>query len=144
MNQSNSAPERPKVGVGVMIFKDGKVLMGKRKSSHGAGEYARPGGHLEMMESFEDCAKREVLEETGMQIKNIRFLRLMNFKGYASRHFVDIALMADWSAGEPMLLEPEKCEGWAWYDLADLPTPLFQTIPSYLEALKAGKNFFDN
>jgi hypothetical protein len=36
----------PRVGVGIMIFKDGKVLMGKRKGKHGAGEYAWPGGHF--------------------------------------------------------------------------------------------------
>ena len=45
--------ERPKVGVGVMVFKDGKILLAKRKGSHGAGEYAFPGGHLEFGESFE-------------------------------------------------------------------------------------------
>lgn len=49
----------PKVGIGVMIFKDGKVLLGKRKGSHGDGEYSFPGGHLNYMESFEDCAQRE-------------------------------------------------------------------------------------
>ena len=48
----------PKVGVGVMVLKDGKVLLTRRKGSHGAGEYSFPGGHLEYMESFEDCARR--------------------------------------------------------------------------------------
>ncbi len=52
--------QRPRVGIGVMVMKDGKVLLGKRKGSHGAGEYAWPGGHMEYMESFEDVAKREV------------------------------------------------------------------------------------
>ena len=42
-----------RVGIGVIILKDGKVLLGKRKGSHGAGEYAFPGGHLEYMESFD-------------------------------------------------------------------------------------------
>ena len=44
---------RPKVGLGVMVIKDGKVLMCKRKSSHGTGEWAWPGGHVEHVESFE-------------------------------------------------------------------------------------------
>jgi 8-oxo-dGTP diphosphatase len=73
MMQHNDDDSRPKVGVGVMVLKNGKVLIGKRKGAHGAGEWAWPGGHLEYMESFEDCARREVMEETGIEIHNIRF-----------------------------------------------------------------------
>lgn len=58
-----------KVGIGVMIWKDGKVLLGKRKGSHGEGTYAFPGGHMEYMESFTDCVKRELEEECGLKIK---------------------------------------------------------------------------
>lgn len=135
---------RPKVGVGVMIMKNGKVLLGKRKGSHGAGEYAWPGGHFEYMESFEQCAKREVKEETGMEIQNIRFLRLLNLKDYDPKHYVDIGLLADWKSGEPKVMEPEKTEGWNWYDMDNLPKPLFATLPTYIEAYKTGKNFWDN
>lgn len=136
--------QRTKVGVGVIVLKDSKILFGKRKSSHGAGEYAWPGGHLEYMESFEECARREVMEETGMKIRNIRFLRLLNFKDYAPKHYVDICLMADWDSGEPKVLEPEKCEEWIWADLNNIPEPLFKAEYSGLEALKTGKNYFDN
>lgn len=135
--------QRPKVGIGVMIVKDSKVLLGKRKGSHGEGEYAWPGGHMEYMESFEECAKRETLEETGMQIHNVRFLRLMNLKRYAPKHYVDIGLVADWESGDPQIMEPEKIEGWDWYDIDELPQPLFSTIPSYIEAYKTGKNYWD-
>lgn len=62
-----------KVGVIVLVFKGGKVLFGKRKSKLSTDTYGAPGGHLEYMESFEDCARREVREETGMEIQNIRF-----------------------------------------------------------------------
>jgi 8-oxo-dGTP diphosphatase len=62
--------ERPKVGVGVFIIKDKKILMGKRINSHGEGTWSLPGGHLEFFETFEDCAKREVMEETGLKISN--------------------------------------------------------------------------
>lgn len=132
----------PKVGIGVMIWKDGKVLMGRRKNSHGAGTFAWPGGHLEFMESFEDCARRETREEAGIEIKNIRFLRLCNFRSNG-RHYADIGVMAEWASGEPMIMEPEKCEGWAWYDPAELPQPLFDTIPYYFDALRTGRNFYD-
>lgn len=132
-----------KVGVGVMIVKDGKVLLGKRKGSHGAGQYAWPGGHLEYMESFSDCARREVREETGMEIENIRFLRLLNLKDYAPKHYVDIGLIADWKSGEPQIIEPERIEGWAWYDMDNLPQPLFSTIETYIEAYRTGRNFWD-
>jgi len=135
--------KRPKVGIGVMVFKEGRILLGKRKGSHGAGEYAIPGGHMEYMESFEACAKRELLEETGMQITNIRFLRLLNLKDYAPKHYVDVGLIADWESGEPLVLEPNKCEGWDWYDLKNLPAPLFKTTDTYLEALETGKNYYD-
>ncbi len=135
--------QQVKVGVGVMILKDGKVLLGKRKGKHGAGEYAWPGGHLEYMESFTDCARREVMEEAGIEIKNIQFLRLLNMKDY-NKHYVDIAFVCDWEKGEAEVKEPEKCESWGWYDLDSLPSPLFAPLPSYFEALKTGKNFFDN
>ncbi len=52
----------PQVGVGVLILRDGKVLLGRRKGSHGAGCWSAPGGHLEFGEAVEDCALREALE----------------------------------------------------------------------------------
>lgn len=134
--------ERPKVGIGVMVMKDGRVLLGKRKNSHGEGEYAWPGGHLEHLESFEECARREVREEAGVEIKNLEFLRLYNLKEYAPKHYVDIAFRADWASGEPKLLEG-KYESWEWYDLDDLPSPLFAGETLSVEAYKTGRNFFD-
>jgi 8-oxo-dGTP diphosphatase len=77
-----------RVGVGVMVLKDGEVLLGLRNGSHGAGEWAFPGGHLEYMETFEDCAKRETLEECGVEIQNIRFQLLANLRQYGPKHYV--------------------------------------------------------
>ena len=135
--------QRPKVGIGVMVMKNGKVLLGKRKGSHGVGEYAFPGGHMEYMESFEECAKREVREETGIEIENVRFLRLLNLKSYKPKHYVDIGIIADWKSGEPEVMEPDKAERWDWYDMDHLPKPQFSTVPSYIEAYKTGRNFWD-
>jgi len=135
--------QKPKVGVGVTIFKNGKILLGKRKGSHGAGEYSFPGGHLEYMESFEDCARREILEEAGIEIKNIRFQLLANIKKYAPKHYTHIGLIADWKNGEPKTLEPEKCEGWDWYDLNNLPQPIFEPCEMSIDSYKTGKNYYD-
>lgn len=134
---------RPGVGIGVMIIKDGKVLLGKRKGSHGEGEYAFPGGHLEYMESFEDCAKREVMEECGIEIENIRFQILANLTKYAPKHYTHINLLADWKSGEPKLLEPERCEAWGWYEIDNLPQPLFEVCKPAIKSYKSGENYFD-
>ena len=133
-----------RVGIGVMVVKDGKVLLGKRKNAHGAGQYAFPGGHLEYMESFEDCARRETREEAGIELGRVSFLRLMNLKDYAPKHYVDIGLVAEWKSGAPQVMEPHKLESWDWYDMDNLPQPLFSTLPTYIEALRTGKNFWDN
>lgn len=125
-----------------MIFKDSKVLIGKRKSEFAKGEWAWPGGHLEFKESIEECCRRETREEAGIEIQNIRFLRLVNFT-HQERHYVDIGMVADWKSGEPQVLEPDKCEGWEWRAPDDLPEPLFHAEPYYLIALKTGQNFFD-
>ena len=132
-----------KVGVGIMILKDGKVLLGKRKNAHGQDQYGFPGGHLEYMESFADCALREIKEECGIKISNLRFLFLSNLKAYTPKHYVHIGLVADWDSGVPEILEPEKCAGWDWYSLDSLPAPLFEACISSIESYKTGKNYFD-
>lgn len=134
--------KRPQVGIGVLVLKDGKVLLTRRKGSYGSGEWTCPGGHLEFGESIEECAKRECLEEAGIKIKNIQFVRLSNMKKYG-KHYVDIGVSAEWAKGEPKMMEPRKSDGWDWYDLENLPKPLFGAIEQTLEALKTGKNFFD-
>ncbi len=135
--------QRPRVGIGVMILKDGKVLLGKRKGSHGEGEYAFPGGHLEYMEGFVECARRETREECGIEIDTIRFQLLANVKEYTPKHYVHIGIVAEWKSGEPKVLEPEKVESWGWYALDELPKPLFATIPNHIEAYTSGRNFWD-
>ncbi len=135
--------KKPLVGIGILIVKNNKVLLTKRKGSHGAGEYASPGGHLEFEESIIDCVKREVLEETGIKIKNIQFIRISNIVRYR-KHYLDIGLTADWASGDPTVLEPDKAGIWEWYDINNLPKPLFLPIKHTLQALKTNRNFFDS
>ncbi|MGB3988242.1 MAG: NUDIX domain-containing protein [Minisyncoccales bacterium] len=140
MNQIN----KPKVGVGVMILKNGKVLLGKRKGSHGEGEYAFPGGHLEYMESFESCAKREVKEESDIEIKDITFQFLANVTKYDPKHYVHIGLLAKWQSGQPKVLEPDKLDSWDWYDLDDLPQPIFEMCKLAIDSYQTGGIYYDS
>lgn len=117
------------VGVGVIIVKDGKILMGLRKGKHGTGTWSIPGGKLDYMEELEDCARREVYEETSLRIKNLRQLTTTNnmFKD-EDKHSVSIIFLADYDGGEVRVMEPEKCAEWRWCDWDDLPQPLFVPI----------------
>ena len=134
-----------KIGAGVMIFKSGKILLGHRKSKYGDGEYAFPGGRLEYAESFEECARREIAEESGIEIENIRFQFLANIKKYApEHHYIYVGLIADWKHGEPQSLEPDKNIEWKWYDLKELPKPLFITSQLAVKSHSNGTNYYDS
>jgi len=129
--------------VGVMIWKEGKILLGKRKGSHGSGEYAFPGGHLEFDESFRECTKREILEEINIEIKNLEFMSLANFILNENRQDILVSFSAEWESGDLKIMEPEKCDGWGWYDLEDLPSPLFYPTKITIDSYKTGKKFYD-
>jgi 8-oxo-dGTP diphosphatase len=126
-----------------MIVKHGCVLLGTRKGSHGAGEYAFPGGHLEYLESFEQCARRETLEECGLEIEHIRFQFVANVKRYAPQHYVHVGLLAEWKRGTAKVLEPEASGPWEWYDLENLPHPLFEMCRLAVESYKTGRSYYD-
>lgn len=131
-----------KVGVGVFIVKDGKVLLGKRKNAHGENEYGGPGGHLEYGETAEETAFREISEECGIKVKNLKMLCVSDLLTYFPKHYVDIGFTAEWEAGEPTVLEPYKLESWDWYDLDKLPDNLFGCVSAYAESYKTGKKYF--
>lgn len=121
----------PRIGVGVLVIDKGRVLLGKRKGSHGAGTWSAPGGHLEFGESIEDCARREVREETGLEITDIRFGPFTNNIFTAEqKHYVTIFVLASPAAGELKNIEPDKCEGWEWFESTQLPEPLFPPLAS--------------
>ena len=66
------------VGVGVIIInQQGEVLLGKRSSQH-APYWSIPGGHMEAGESFEQAAQREIFEETGLNINEMKVIGLCN------------------------------------------------------------------
>lgn len=120
--------EKPnvRVGLAVFIFRDGKFLMLKRRGSHGAGSWAPPGGHVEFGESFEETARREAKEETGLELTNVRFGFVTNDPlPEENKHYVTIWMTSDAMKGAERIMEPEKCDGLQWCDATSLPEPLF-------------------
>ncbi|MEE4606917.1 MAG: NUDIX hydrolase [Desulfobacteraceae bacterium] len=126
--------KRPLVGIAVVVIKDNRVLLGKRKNAHGSGTWAFPGGHLEFNESIEACAKREVLEETGIRIKNLRYGPYTNdIFADEDKHYVTLFVIADYDSGSPMVKEPNKCEKWAWFQWPPNVQPCFLPIENLLK-----------
>lgn len=125
--------ERPKVGIGVLVLHEGKVLLGKRKADNGIGTWAPPGGHLEFGETWETCARREVLEETGIHINNVRFFTATNdIHTDGLRHYITIWLQADFAGGEIENCEPDKCCGWEWLSWETIPEPRFKPLDTIM------------
>lgn len=133
--------KRPGVGLAVIIRHNNKVLLGKRKNSHGDGTWNTPGGHLEFNETWEECATRETLEETGIKIKNIHFGTATNDLFIKeNKHYITIFMLADFDSGKVEIKEPDKCEKWDWFSWDNLPEPLFEPE---INLLKQGYNPFD-
>jgi 8-oxo-dGTP diphosphatase len=125
---------KPKVGVAIIVVKDSRILLGKRLNSHGSGTWQFPGGHLEFGESIEDCAKRELFEETGLTIRNIRFGPYTNdiFKT-EQKHYITLFVIADYDSGILTVKEPNKCEKWEWFNWSRLPEPKFLPIQNLMK-----------
>ncbi len=130
--------ERPKVGIGVIVEKDGKILLGKRLASHGAGTWQIPGGHLEFNDTFEDTARREVMEETGLtDIEVVGLVCVINNRVY-DKHFVSLGFHTRWKSGEPYAAEPEKSSDWQWFAPGELPEDIFLPSKDVIAHWKSG------
>jgi 8-oxo-dGTP diphosphatase len=125
-----------KAAVKLYIYNDNnQVLLGFRKNHLGDGTWAPPGGHLEIGERFEDAAIRETMEETGLHVdsKNVKIAGMTNdFFKESGKHYVVIHMICHKFDGEVMLMEPDACEKWQWFDSGNLPSPLFQPIAKFL------------
>lgn len=136
--------ERPKLGIGVIIQNEkGEILVGKRKGTH-APYYSIPGGHLELGETFEEAAIKEVFEETGLQIYDPRVIGVTNnlrtFK-LEGRHYVSVNMYVNKFEGQPTLKEPEKCESWEWYPIDSIPSPQFDASEFAIECFLKGQHY---
>lgn len=131
---TSAASARPVVGVQVLLVDHelGAVLLGKRQNTFGAGSWALPGGHLEFGESFEDAAARELKEETNISASELRTFMPLNTP-YETTHYVQIGVEVLRHHGELRNMEPDKCSDLRYFQLSDLPEPLFEPSRPFLE-----------
>jgi len=136
-----------KVGLGLVLLKDGKVLLSQRRvASNGFGEYGGPGGALSPGESLTKSVLRELAEEcgSGIVVNNLRMICTINYRnGQSPTHWVGIGFCADYVSGEVVSVEPEKHTDWEWHPLDGLPDPLYWPMARYIEAYKTKQTLFE-
>ncbi len=136
------------IGVGVMLLKEGKILLGKRHDDpekadsalKGEGTWTVPGGKLDFGESFEEGAKREVFEETGIRVEkeNLKFISVSNDRVEAA-HFATIGFLCEKFEGKPEIKEPDEITEWKWFPLGELPSPMFFPVRKLLDNYLNGR-----
>lgn len=138
---TDDKPRKVGTGFGVMILNsEGKLLLGKRHEDPDKADsvfkisdvWTMPGGKLEYGESFEEGAIREVLEETGMKLKNPKVMCINQDKNEHA-HFITIGLFSDEFEGSPKVMEPDEITEWAWFDLDNLPQNIYFPSAKVLE-----------
>jgi ADP-ribose pyrophosphatase YjhB (NUDIX family) len=132
-----------KVGIGVLILDGNKILLGhrsiNRKDTGGIFEpdtWSLPGGKQEVNETILECAKREVKEETNLDIDNLEVFGADD-DIQPNKHFITVHVVAKNYSGELKIMEPDKEDKWEWFSLDNLPDNLYspseKTIKTYLK-----------
>lgn len=123
----------PRVGVGVIVERAGRVLLIQRGGDHGGGTWSTPGGHLEYGETPAACAIREVREEVGVTIADVRCCGLTNdLFPESGKHYITIWMRGTLSAGEPAIRAPAEVTAIAWCAWDALPAPLFLPLQHWV------------
>ena len=122
-----------------MVFlRAGKVFLAQRLGAHGEATWGSAGGHLEFGETLEDCARREALEELGVEVGELRVLCLSNIVAY-DRHYVDVEFLGDIGDQDPVPQAGDgSCDEFGWFPLRDAPQPLFEPMRLAIESLLSG------
>lgn len=105
-----------RVWVWVFFVRDDKILIWKRKWAHGEWRYGFPWGHLEFWEEVEDCAMREMNEETSLTSQEIpeRMIFTNDIMREENKHYITIFVRIKEASWTPQVCEPDKCEEWIW------------------------------
>lgn len=125
--------EKPQVGTAIIITKDDKVLLMKRKGPHGKGTWSTPGGHLDFGETLEGCAAREAKEEVGVDVVDIKFRAMTNdIFEETGKHYITV-WMEGKAVGEPFIAAEREVEEFGWFAWDSLPQPLFLTLENLVK-----------
>lgn len=122
------------VGVGVIIERNGTVLLQRRTGAHGEGTWSCPGGHIDFGETVEACAQRETREETGLEIDAVTFHAITNdvFPNEA-KHYITVWVRAEYLGGEPIVRSEREATDIGWFPWDHLPAPLFIPLKNLCE-----------
>lgn len=113
MASSREYPERPIVGIGGVVIDEGRALLVRRGSEPLLGEWSIPGGTLELGETLEEGVARELLEETGLEVRIVELIEVFdriyveNTAGTAKGkkgprfHYVIADYLCQWMGGQP-------------------------------------------
>lgn len=98
-------PDRPRVAVGAVVFKDSRILLVRRGHAPAKGLWAIPGGSMELGETLQEAAEREILEETGIHIRAgdpiLTFDAIeQDEDGRIRYHYVIVDMVAEYVGGE--------------------------------------------
>jgi ADP-ribose pyrophosphatase YjhB (NUDIX family) len=129
---------QPRVGCGVVVLREGKLLLLKRVNLPEAGAWGLPGGKVDWMEPAAVSAARELMEETGVDAGPMTLLCAADYiDETAGEHWLCPIYLAPQAAGEAHRAEPHKHSDLDWFDPADPPSPLTVTARAAIEALSA-------
>jgi ADP-ribose pyrophosphatase YjhB (NUDIX family) len=123
MTDSRAYPDRPFLAASAAVIRDSKVLIVRRARPPARGVYTLPGGVVETGETLAEAAKREVREETGLDVAPLalagfREVILRDDGNAVSRHFVILSFAARWVAGEVRL--NGELDDARWLDPAEI------------------------
>ncbi|KAF1045847.1 NUDIX hydrolase [Xylophilus sp.] len=123
MPTHDAPPPRPIAAALAAVFRHGRVLLVRRANPPDAGRWGLPGGKIEPGETIVDAAVRELREETGVQARAEHVFTAVDAfdrdaGGGLRRHFVLIAVLCRWTAGEPAA--GDDALDARWFDLAEL------------------------
>jgi 8-oxo-dGTP diphosphatase len=123
MSDPRAYPQRPILAVSAAIMRDGKVLVARRARRPALALYTLPGGAVETGETLIEAVKREVREETRLEIEPValaghREAIVRDAQGRVERHFVILCFAAHWRAGEPVL--NEELDEARWLDPSEV------------------------